>query len=56
VYGVWTEKPLPPPPSDEKSKSAEGKEAKPQPRGTVVKLGTADFSGKPQAGSAKTGF
>ena len=57
VYGVWTEKPIPPPPppSDEKSKSEEAKDAKPQPRGTVVKLGTADFT-KTQTGSAKTGF
>ena len=58
VYGVWTEKPVPPPspPLDEKSKSEEGTDAKPQPRGTVVKVGTADFSGTAVAGSAKTGF
>lgn len=56
VYGVWTEKPIPPPASDEKSTSEEGKDAKPQPRGTVVKLGTADFTGKVQAGNSKTGF
>jgi BNR repeat-like domain len=56
VYGVWTEKPIPPPTSDEKNTSEEGKEAKPQPRGTVVKLGTADFSGKVQAAGTKTGF
>lgn len=55
VYGVWTEKPVPPP-SDEKSKSEEGKDGKPQPRGTVIKLGTADFTGKVPAGSAPTGF
>ena len=55
VYGIWTEKPVPPPPSDEK-KPEEAKDAKPQPRGTVVKLGTADFSGNVQTGSAKTGF
>ena len=47
VYGVWTEKPAPAPPTDEKSKADESKDkdAKPQPRGTVVKVGTADFSG-----------
>lgn len=55
VYGVWTEKPIPPPVSDEK-KPEEDKDAKPQPRGTVVKLGTADFNGNVQTGSAKTGF
>jgi photosystem II stability/assembly factor-like uncharacterized protein len=55
VYGVWTEKPVPPPPSEEK-KSEDAKDAKPQPRGTVVKLGTADFTSKTQTGSAKTGF
>jgi photosystem II stability/assembly factor-like uncharacterized protein len=54
VYGVWTEKPVPPPPSDEK-KPEDAKGAKPQPRGTVVKVGTADFT-KTQTGSAKTGF
>ena len=56
VYGVWTEKPIPPPPSDEKNKSEEGKDAKTPLRGTVVKLGTADFSGKVQAGIARTSF
>jgi hypothetical protein len=48
VYGIWTEKPMPEP--EPKSKTEEGqdakdsKEAKPQPRGTIVKIGTADFS------------
>jgi hypothetical protein len=45
VYGIWTEKPLPP--HEPKDKTAEGKELKdanPQPRGTIVKIGTADFS------------
>jgi hypothetical protein len=51
VYGIWTEKP--PPAPEEKTKSEEGKEAKeqkevkdakPQPRGTIVKIGTADFT------------
>ncbi len=46
VYGVWTEKPAPPPAPEVKNKPEEGKEAKPQPRGTVVKVGTADFIGK----------
>jgi photosystem II stability/assembly factor-like uncharacterized protein len=46
VYGIWTEKPAPAP---EVTKPAEGKEkevkdSKPQPHGTIVKLGTADFS------------
>jgi hypothetical protein len=47
VYGVWTEKPvpLPQPPADvnkDEKKSDEDKESR--PRGTVVKVGTADFS------------
>lgn len=41
VYGVWTEKPAPPPPTDAKDKTDENKS---QPRGTVVKVGTADFN------------
>jgi len=45
VYGVWTEKPVPPPPSSE-TETQEGNDAKPQPRGTVVKVGTADFHGQ----------
>ena len=44
VYGVWTEKPAPVPESDEKKKADENKEKKATPRGTVVKVGTADFS------------
>jgi hypothetical protein len=40
VYGIWTEKPAPAP----ETKPEEQKEAKPQPRGTVVKVGTADFT------------
>jgi len=48
VYGIWTEKPAPPSESDEKvEKAKDRKEAKPQPRGTIVKIGTADF-GVPQ--------
>src|SRR5271166_5063208 len=56
VYGVWMEKPAPPPPPPAAdTKKTEGipekempkaKEEKPQPKGTVVKVGTADFSGK----------
>jgi hypothetical protein len=48
VYGVWTEKPSPA--SEVKDKPQVGKEArdaketKPQPQGTIVKIGTADFS------------
>lgn len=47
VYGIWTEKPAPAPEAEEKEKPQEGKdakEAKPQPRGTIVKIGTADFT------------
>jgi hypothetical protein len=47
VYGIWTEQPAP----EAKDKPEPGKdgkdtkkEEKPKPRGTVVKLGTADFS------------
>ena len=45
VYGVWTEKPVQPP-SDEKAKPGDDKDAKPEPRGTIVKVGTADFTGE----------
>lgn len=44
VYGVWTEKPNPPRPAPDGKKGDEGKEEKSQPRGTVVEVGTADFS------------
>src|SRR5579864_2114561 len=47
VYGIWTEKPAPAPePAKDEStaKPDEGKTTKPRPRGTVVKLGTADFN------------
>jgi hypothetical protein len=46
VYGIWTEKPpLPPvPATDAKTKPEEGKDAKTPGRGTVVKIGTADFN------------
>jgi len=42
VYGVWTEKP--PPAPEPESKSTEDSKEKPKPKGTVVKVGTADFS------------
>jgi hypothetical protein len=55
VYGIWMEKPAPPPapaaqaaPESKKPEESkevkESKETKPQPRGTIVKVGTADFS------------
>jgi hypothetical protein len=47
VYGIWTEEPAPAPAPDAKTKPEEVKEAKetkPQPRGTIVKIGTADFT------------
>ena len=44
VYGVWTEKPAAVEAAAEGAKSIEGSEPKPRPRGTVVKLGTADFN------------
>ncbi|HUA15132.1 MAG TPA: hypothetical protein VMG31_07530 [Verrucomicrobiae bacterium] len=40
VYGAWTEKP---PAAPETSSQQENKNADPQRRGTVVKVGTADF-------------
>lgn len=56
VYGIWTEKPPTPPAPEEKPNPApdqntspeEQKSAKKQPHGTVIKLGTADFTTKPQ--------
>ena len=47
VYGVWTEQPAPPA-TPETSNNKEEKPEKAKPRGTVVKVGTADFrqSGK----------
>lgn len=38
VYGIWTEKPVP------EAKKEESKDAKPPARGTIVKVGTAEFS------------
>lgn len=43
VYGVWTEQPAPEPES-KTDKTEEGKNSKPRPRGTVVRVGTADFN------------
>jgi hypothetical protein len=44
VYGVWTEKPAPAPESANKGNPKESpKVQQAQPRGTVVKIGTADF-------------
>jgi hypothetical protein len=40
VYGVWTEKPAP----EANQKPEEDKDAKPRRRGTIVKVGTADFT------------
>ena len=49
VYGIWTEQPAPEAKDksepEKDAKDAQGEKAeKPKPRGTVVKLGTADFS------------
>jgi hypothetical protein len=49
VYGMWTEKPAPPPAADKDKKDQpetgkDSKDAKPQPRGTIIKIGTADFT------------
>ncbi len=49
VYGVWTEQPGPPAtPETSNSKEEKPEKEKAKPRGTVVKVGTADFrqSGK----------
>jgi len=47
VYGIWTEKPVPAlevKTKPDEGKDAKEKETKPQPRGTIVKIGTAEFS------------
>ena len=45
VYGIWTEKPAPPPEAKDKTEAGKDpRRRKPQPRGTIVKIGTADFS------------
>ena len=49
VYGIWTEKPAPPPPPTAKTKTELPKsdeKEKPQARGTIVRVGTADFGEK----------
>ncbi len=45
VYGAWMEKPAsaPEPATPANQKPEENKETKPQPRGTIVVVGTADF-------------
>ncbi len=50
VYGVWTVKPIPAEPTEGKESNKEeiAKEAKPRPKGTVVQLGTADFTSSAQ--------
>ena len=45
VYGVWTEKPTSGP---AQKKPEETQQAKAPPRGTIVKLGTADFASTPK--------
>jgi len=60
VYGIWTEKAAPEPESkdraidtpegEDKSEDKNAKDAKPQRRGTIVKIGTADFT---DTGAAK---
>jgi hypothetical protein len=51
VYGIWTEKPAPaaeakdnPEEGKDAKDAKEAKEEKPQSRGTIVKIGTANFS------------
>jgi hypothetical protein len=46
VYGIWTEKPVPEPEPapDAKAKPEDAKEVKPKRQGTIVKIGTADFT------------
>ena len=43
VYGVWTEEPAEPSP-EKNEKNSDSKKTTPKPRGTVVKVGTADFN------------
>ncbi|MFY9740405.1 MAG: hypothetical protein WA252_07855 [Candidatus Sulfotelmatobacter sp.] len=51
VYGIWTEKPVVPVETESKPGESTDKKAndekKPRPRGTVVKVGVADFTVKP---------
>ena len=48
VYGIWTEKPAPPVAEDKKTaeEQKENKDTKAQPRGTIIRLGTAEFPTK----------
>jgi hypothetical protein len=41
VYGAWTEKPV----AESEGETKADEDKKPKPRGTVVKVGTADFTG-----------
>ena len=43
VYGTWTESPAQPAEPENKT-SSDSKESNPKPRGTIVKVGTADFN------------
>jgi hypothetical protein len=52
VFGVWTEKPVPGEDAEDKAKSDATKEAKPVRKGTIVKVGTADFSAQGQSSKA----
>ncbi len=45
VYGVWTEKPAPVA-ADTKGTETKESDSKPKPKGTVVKVGVADFTEK----------
>lgn len=49
VYGIWTEKPAAPTPEaktkpDDINEAKDAKDTTPHPRGTIVKIGTADFT------------
>lgn len=44
VYGIWTEKPVPAA-EDSKGTGTKESDAKPKPKGTIVRVGTADFTG-----------
>jgi hypothetical protein len=48
VYGIWTEKPAPPIAEDKKTTQGteDKKDTKIQPRGTIIRLGTAEFPTK----------
>ena len=48
VYGIWTEKPAPPTTEDKETTQGteDKKDTKIQPRGTIIRLGTAEFPTK----------